>query len=67
MIPSNGNSRKYNANTGRVIMHAIALGVAAFLEQALYALVEMLIDWARNIHQRRLARRASPKPQGGRK
>jgi len=67
MIPSNGNSRNSNANTGRVIVHAMALGVAAFLEQALYALVKMLIDWARNIHQRRLARRASPKPQGGRK
>ena len=40
----------------------MALGVAAFLEQALYALVEMLIDWARSIHQRRLARRAFPKP-----
>jgi hypothetical protein len=42
-------------------VHAMALGAAAFLEQALYALVEMLIDWARSIHQRRLARRASPK------
>jgi len=43
-------------------VHAMALSVAAFLEQALYALAEMLIDWARSIHQRRLARRASPKP-----
>ena len=55
MAETNGDGKK-------VVIHAIALGVAAFVEQVLTDMVQRLLNWAKT-WRRRPERSTKVKPQ----
>ncbi len=44
-----------NGNDGKAVIHAIAIGAAAFVEQALYELLAYAVKKTRAYHQQRKA------------
>jgi hypothetical protein len=49
-----------NGNGGKAVIYAIAIGAAAFVEQALSELLAYAVKKARAYHQRRKALKSAP-------
>lgn len=56
---ANGNEPE-NSNGGKAVIHAIAIGAAAFVAQALTELLSYAVKKARAYHQRCKALKSTP-------